>query len=878
MINNDAPDPNSLGLYRIGREIGMGSFAKVYLGTTLSRPPKTVAIKSVLRQKLTRKLLENLESEISILKSIRHPHIVSLIDITETDSHIHLIMEYCPLGDLSFFIKKREKLGQEGQIPLLLDIARKYPNTPGAGLNEILVRHFLQQLASALQFLRSKNLIHRDVKPQNLLLQPPEISKGEIHIGLTSLPTLKLADFGFARHLQHASMAETLCGSPLYMAPEILRYEKYDGIADLWSAGTVLYEMLVGKPPFRAGNHVELLRKIDKSDDVIKFPSDVLLNEDIKCLIRALLKRNPQDRIRFDDFFAHTVVRELLQSADDIETDLATAIENSMMIRPAHLHEIKDPLERPSSSDRRGITDRDSDHVSNSPAFITDLIPVNTPPSQDARTAGSSNTGRGESSANITRHAFKRRETMPMNNSRPQISPSYRSPVPMERRPSHRAESRPILSDRASYDSSRHSQDRAQDILEYERDHQRSRQNRRVGSEASGRSQEQDKPNNDNEGDYVVVSKTQVEVNTLADAVARSPHAYMSGNRRTVSGRRPSQHSSYNSTGSGQAVNRATVQTLAAAEMRLGSSPAGAIAKALSMAGQRLFGGGSPPFWLDQLVNNARGPSPSKALVKGEAFGWCSNSEEPLSAEEGLLIESLELTAIKGNIVYDFAELKLHQLIPPPPSQSGDESENLLTNEAIVSLCEEAMVLYLKTLSLLQRSIDIVQKWMLRDSFNGASVKLNHVVQWTRDRYNEVLEKAEYLQQKKTTTIALVSPDYPFDEVTAEKLLYDRALEMSRGAAVNEIVGEDLSQCEGDYEISIMMLEAILEHSAEDSQLKNIRDSIEDEDRKAIEKWVNLTRIRLDKLRLKLDHMRSNSGSQATAMSQQKSKELTITS
>ncbi|EGO26925.1 hypothetical protein SERLADRAFT_343729, partial [Serpula lacrymans var. lacrymans S7.9] len=76
---------------------------------------------------------------------------------------------------------------------------------------------------------------------------------------------LKIADFGFARSLPNAMMAETLCGSPLYMAPEILRYEKYDAKADLWSVGAVLYEMAVGKPPYRAMNHVELLKKIEHS-------------------------------------------------------------------------------------------------------------------------------------------------------------------------------------------------------------------------------------------------------------------------------------------------------------------------------------------------------------------------------------------------------------------------------------------------------------------------------------------------------------------------------------------------------------------------------------------------------------------------------------
>lgn len=98
------------------------------------------------------------------------------------------------------------------------------------------------------------------------------------------------------------------------MAPEILRYEKYDAKADLWSVGAVLFEMSVGKPPFRAQNHVDLLRKIERGEDKIKFPDEKRIEEgtdkvptkvapDLKALIRRLLKRNPTERMSFDDFF-----------------------------------------------------------------------------------------------------------------------------------------------------------------------------------------------------------------------------------------------------------------------------------------------------------------------------------------------------------------------------------------------------------------------------------------------------------------------------------------------------------------------------------------------------------------------------------------------
>src|SRR5258706_1745106 len=96
------------------------------------------------------------------------------------------------------------------------------------------------------------------------------------------------------------------------MAPEILRYEKYDAKADLWSVGTVLFEMVTGKPPFRASNHVELLRKIEQGNDLIKFPKESIVSPGMKDLIRALLKRGPVERISFENFFTHEVVSETI--------------------------------------------------------------------------------------------------------------------------------------------------------------------------------------------------------------------------------------------------------------------------------------------------------------------------------------------------------------------------------------------------------------------------------------------------------------------------------------------------------------------------------------------------------------------------------------
>lgn len=167
-------------------------------------------------------------------------------------------------------------------------------------------------------------------------MQPP--SRETLEAGHPAgIPQIKIADFGFARSLPAASLAETLCGSPLYMAPEILRYEKYDAKADLWSIGAVTFEMTTGKPPFRASNHIELQKRIERHEDKIRFPDERShsswmreverrrdageqisaeeaergpdpIDDDIKAFIRGLLKRKPIERMSFDDFFKNPIV------------------------------------------------------------------------------------------------------------------------------------------------------------------------------------------------------------------------------------------------------------------------------------------------------------------------------------------------------------------------------------------------------------------------------------------------------------------------------------------------------------------------------------------------------------------------------------------
>ncbi|PNX96424.1 serine/threonine-protein kinase ATG1-like protein, partial [Trifolium pratense] len=140
-------------------------------------------------------------------------------------------------------------------------------------------------VAAGLQVLQEKNLIHRDLKPQNLLLATT-----------SATPLMKIGDFGFARSLTPLQLADTLCGSPYYMAPEIIQSQKYDAKADLWSVGAILYQLVVGKPPFDGNSQLQLFQNILASTE-LHFPPTILkeIHPDCVDLCRSLLRRNPGD-------------------------------------------------------------------------------------------------------------------------------------------------------------------------------------------------------------------------------------------------------------------------------------------------------------------------------------------------------------------------------------------------------------------------------------------------------------------------------------------------------------------------------------------------------------------------------------------------------
>ncbi|WOK98951.1 serine/threonine-protein kinase ATG1a isoform X2 [Canna indica] len=184
-----------VGDYILGPRIGSGSFAVVWRARHRLHGHE-VAVKEIDKKQVDSKVRDGLLKEIAILRHISHPNIVRFYEAVQTEDKIFLVLEYCAGGDVAGYIKR---YGSYGRV------------------SEGVARHFMRQLAEGLKVLRENNLIHRDLKPQNLLLSTSD-----------ETAVLKIGDFGFARYLMPQGLADTLCGSPLYMAPEIIQDRKYD--------------------------------------------------------------------------------------------------------------------------------------------------------------------------------------------------------------------------------------------------------------------------------------------------------------------------------------------------------------------------------------------------------------------------------------------------------------------------------------------------------------------------------------------------------------------------------------------------------------------------------------------------------------------------
>ena len=254
----------SLNFYKYGRLLGRGAFGKVNLALHICSG-HLVAIKSFNKKHLKdKRSKQKIYHEINILSQLRNQFVSQIFDSFETEKYIIFVMEYI-CGDLLSFIRKRSKL------------------------NESTAKIIFKQIIEGLKYIHSKNIVHRDIKLDNIL------------IDLTN--TIKICDFGVSRKLQNASdTMHEKCGTPAYIAPEIFKGHGYEGYAcDIWSAGVTLYYMVGGVQPFKANNLKELQKVVISG----KFERLENVSNELNDLINGMLIVDPKKRMNINQILNH---------------------------------------------------------------------------------------------------------------------------------------------------------------------------------------------------------------------------------------------------------------------------------------------------------------------------------------------------------------------------------------------------------------------------------------------------------------------------------------------------------------------------------------------------------------------------------------------
>ncbi|XP_030633024.1 serine/threonine-protein kinase SIK3 homolog [Chanos chanos] len=262
------PPPARVGYYEIERTIGKGNFAVVKLATHIITKAK-VAIKIVDKTQLDDENLKKIFREVQIMKMLRHPHIIRLYQVMETERMIYLVTEYASGGEIFDHLVAHGRMAEK-------EARRKF-----------------KQIVAAVYFCHCRNIVHRDLKAENLLLDHNL--------------NIKIADFGFSNMFSRGQLLKTWCGSPPYAAPELFEGKEYDGPkVDIWSLGVVLYVLVCGALPFD-GSTLQNLRARVLSG---KFRIPFFMSTDCEYLIRHMLVLEPSRRLSMEQICKNKWMRQ----------------------------------------------------------------------------------------------------------------------------------------------------------------------------------------------------------------------------------------------------------------------------------------------------------------------------------------------------------------------------------------------------------------------------------------------------------------------------------------------------------------------------------------------------------------------------------------
>ena len=309
-----------LGSYTIEKLLGEGSFGKVHL-TKKEGDSKKYATKELDREEIdSSEAKKYLINEIRILQSLNHPNIVKFVDIKKTKKHYYIMMEFCNGGELS---KNLEK----------------YMIKNGTAFPEELVQHFMRQIIDAFKYIHGKKIIHRDVKLDNILLHfDNEEDKKNFNLMKAQV---KIIDFGFS--CIYNDIKKSILGSPINMDPLILkkltdstgatRELGYDMSADIWSIGTICYEMLIGKSAFDSNNIKELSDKIEKG--AYKVPTNI--SAELVSFLNGMLQYEGKNRLNAEQLSRHAFLTKDVKQFKRINlNEISNKIEDNQIEVDTH--------------------------------------------------------------------------------------------------------------------------------------------------------------------------------------------------------------------------------------------------------------------------------------------------------------------------------------------------------------------------------------------------------------------------------------------------------------------------------------------------------------------------------------------------------------
>lgn len=285
------------------KPLGKGSYGEVFL-TEIVGLEGLYATKKLNRSYFEKEEnFKNLYNEITILKQIKHPNIINHIEDRRTSKHIYIVMEYCNGGSLSECLKQ-----YKGKFKL--------------PFNEKIVQYLMKQILNGLNEFHSKNILHRDLKLNNILVNFPS-EHDKISLNMLNA-TVKIIDFGLSSILKDdTDLANSTVGSPIYMAPEILDafiYKKnieYRNKADIWSLGILCYKMLVDEYPFNGKNRKDLNENLKKGIYII--PNN--LSHETILFINSMIQKNPDKRLNCKELLKHDFLNKDISQLQKVKPE-----------------------------------------------------------------------------------------------------------------------------------------------------------------------------------------------------------------------------------------------------------------------------------------------------------------------------------------------------------------------------------------------------------------------------------------------------------------------------------------------------------------------------------------------------------------------------